>query len=106
YPEADQACETNVRVRQRVVDRWRDDGVQPRRGPPRHFLRDQHVGEQRSVRTVLLGGAHGNDDRVMLLQKSVHFESGHLAQKNSRWLHGAPWSAWSGSDAVKVQRVA
>ena len=56
-PDVRQAGESDVRIRQRVVDGRRNDGADRRRDPPGNFLRNQHVGQERPVRAVLLDGA-------------------------------------------------
>ena len=64
-------------------------GAERRRRAARDFLRDQDVGEQREVRAVLFGGAHGHDHGVARLQELLDFEVGHLSQEHGRRLHSA-----------------
>ena len=68
-----EARESDVRIRQRVVDRRRDDGADLGRGAARHFLRNEYVGHQRAVRPVLFGRADGDDDGVMRLEERFDF---------------------------------
>ena len=77
----------DVRIRQRVVDRRRDDGAELGRDAARDLLRDEHVGQERPVRPVLLGRAGGHDHGVVLLQERFDLGVGHLAEKHGRWLH-------------------
>ncbi len=79
--------EPDVRVRQRVVDRRRDDGANLRRDPPRDFLRNQDVGQERPMRAVLLGRARRDDHGVVALEKGFDLESRHLAEEDGRRFH-------------------
>ena len=53
----DEPGKADVRIRQGVVDRRRDDGANLGRDAAGNFLWNQDVGEQRPVRAVLLGRA-------------------------------------------------
>ena len=66
-PDVHEAFESDVRIRERVVDRRRHHRADPRRDPPRNLLRDEDVGQQRRMRSVLLGRADRDDDRVVRL---------------------------------------
>ena len=86
----DDAREPDVRVRERVVDRRRDDGVDRGRDPPRDLVRDEPVGEQRPVRAVLLGRADRDDHGLVLVgQERLDLGGGHLAEEHGLRLHGA-----------------
>ncbi len=65
-PQVDDAGEPDVRIRQPVVDRWRDGGARPRRHATGDLDRDEDIGEQRAVRTVLLGRADRHEHRVVV----------------------------------------
>jgi hypothetical protein len=77
----------DVWIRKRIAERRRHDGVQLRGRAPRDLLRDEHVGQQRAVRPVLLGGARGNDDGVVLLEKGLDLGIRHFPKEYGRWLH-------------------
>ena len=79
--------EADVRIRQRVVDGRGDDRADLRRDAARHLLRDEHVGQERPVRSVLFGRAGRNDDGVVRLQERFDFRVGHLAEKHRWRLH-------------------
>ncbi len=55
--DVDEPGEADVRIRQGVVDRRRDHGANLGRDSAGDLLWNQHVGQQRPVRTVLLGRA-------------------------------------------------
>jgi hypothetical protein len=56
-----------------------------RRGAPPPA--DEHVGQERPMGSVLLGGAGRNDDRVTTFQEFLDFRVGHLAEKYGGRLH-------------------
>src|SRR5206468_5325609 len=60
-----------------------------RRDAARHLLRNEHVGQQRTVRPVLFGRPGWNDDAVMTFEKRFDFRVGHLAEEDSFWFHDA-----------------
>ena len=76
-----------VWIRQRIVDGWRHERAECRRGPARHFLRNQDVGQEREVRPVLFHGTDGDDDGVVRLQEGFDFGARHLAQEHGLRLH-------------------
>jgi hypothetical protein len=86
-----QSGEPDVRIRERVIDRRRHHGADSRRDPPGDFIGDQHVGQQRRVRPVLLGGTDRHDHRVMGFQEGFDFRVRHLTEENGRWFHGPPY---------------
>ena len=82
-----EAGEADVRIRQRVVDRRRDDGADRRRDAPGDLVGNQDIGEQRRVRAVLFRCAGRNDHRMMRFEKGLDFGIRHLAEEHGRWLH-------------------
>ena len=107
-----QAGESDVRVRQRVIDWRRDHGADRRRDAPRDLVGNQHVGEQRGVRPVLFGRARGNDDGVMRFEERLDFGVGHLAEEDGWRFHGGntarsqelPSTGTGGNAAVSAAR--
>ena len=87
-PQVDDAGEAGVRVRQPVVDRRRDERAGPRRDPARDLDRDEDVGQERTMRTVLLGRAGRHDDGPVIAQERLDLGIGHLAQEHGRRFHG------------------
>ncbi len=84
-----QAGEADVGIGERIGERRCHDGAELRSGASRHFLRNEHVGGERRVRTVLLGGTDRNDHGVLRLQERFDLEGGHLSQKYRWRLHGS-----------------
>ena len=83
-----QPDEADVRIRQGVIE-WRSNHRPDLGGDPaRDFLGNQHVGQERAVRAVLLGGPGRNDDGMARLQERLDFGIGHFAEKHRRWFHG------------------
>jgi hypothetical protein len=80
--------EADVRIRQRVADRWGDDGSDSPGDPPSDLLGYQHVGEQWPVWPVLLGGARRHDHGVVVAQERLDLRARHLAEEHGGWLHG------------------
>ena len=53
----------------------------------RDLLRNQHVGQQRPMRPVLLGRAGRHDHGVPGLEKRLDFRVGHFAEEYRCWFH-------------------
>ena len=71
--------EAFVRIGERVVDGRRHGGAQRRCGAPGDFGRNQHVGQQRPMRAVLLDGTGGHDHHAVGLHERLDFRVRHLA---------------------------
>src|SRR4029079_2376131 len=79
-----QPREPDVRIGQRVIDGRGDEGADLGRNAARHLVWNEHVGQERPMRSVLLGGASWNDDCVTIFQEFLDFRGGHLAEKYAR----------------------
>src|SRR5437870_4080812 len=84
----DEPGEPYVRVRKRIVDWRRDHRADLRSDAARHLLRDQHIGQERTVWSMLFGRAGRNDDGMTCLQECLDFKVGHLAKEDGGRLHG------------------
>ncbi len=89
-PDVDEPGEPDVRVRQAVVDRRGDDRADVRGDAPCDLGRDERIGEQRTVRAVLLGRADRHDHGVVIGEETLHLGARHLAEEHGRRLHQAP----------------
>ena len=86
-PEIDDTREADVRVRQPVVDRRRDERADTWRDPPGDLLRDEDVGQERAVRAVLLRRPGRDDDRLVVEEERLDLAVGHLTHEYGRRLH-------------------
>ena len=85
-PDVDEPGEPDVRVRQAVVDRRGDDRADVRGHAPCDLGRDERIGEQRTVRAVLLGRADRHDHGVVVGEEPLHLGARHLAEEHGRRL--------------------
>ena len=85
--QVDDTGEADVRVRQPVVDRWRDQGANPGGDAAGDFHRDEDVRQERPMWPVLLRGSRRDDDGLVLDEECLDLAIGHLAHEHGRRLH-------------------
>ena len=62
------------------MESWRDDNVQTGREREGHALRDERVGAERQVGSVVIEGAHRENEPRIALEEYTNFEPRQVIQ--------------------------